>query len=86
MEVCVKNLKKDHVWVSPLKLNGKVLVDGAERADALNNQFYSVFTNEDLTDFPTADLNSHISIPNISFSIDGIANLLQGLDTEITWT
>ena len=41
----VKNLRKDRVGVSPLKLDGKVLVGGAEKADALNNQFYSVFTN-----------------------------------------
>ena len=36
---CIKNLRKDCVGVSPLKLNGRVLVDGAEKADALNNQF-----------------------------------------------
>jgi len=30
----IKNLRKDHVGVSPLKLNGRVLVDGAEKADA----------------------------------------------------
>ena len=79
----VKNLRKDRVGVSPLKVNGKVLdLDGAEKADALNNQFYSVFTNGDLTNLPLADLEPHTSMSDISFSIDGIVNLLQCLDVN----
>ena len=77
-----KNLWKDCVGVSPLKLSGKVLVDGAEKADALNSQFYSLFTNEDLTNLPPADSEPYISMSDISFSIDGIANLLQSLDAS----
>jgi len=78
----IKNLWKDCVGVSPLKLNGKVLVDGAEKADALNSQFYSLFTNEDLTNLPPADSEPFISMSYISFSIGGIANLLQSLDAS----
>ena len=52
----VKISRKDCVGVGPLKVNGKVLVDGAEKVDALNNQFYLVFTNEDLANLPLADL------------------------------
>ena len=78
----IKNLQKYRVEISPLKFNGRVLVDGAEKANVLNNQFYSVFTNEDLTNLPPVDLHPSISLPDISFSIDGIVNLLQGLDNN----
>ena len=65
--------------VSPLKLDDKILVNGVEKA---NNQFYSVLTNEDLTYLPQAAVHSHISVPNISFSTEGITNLLQDLDAN----
>ena len=72
----VNNLRKDRVGVSALKLDDKILGDGAEKANTtLNNQFYSVFTNEDLTNLPQAAMHSHISVPNISFSTDGITTL-----------
>jgi len=63
-------------------LDDKILIDGAEKANALNNQFYSVFTNEDLANLPQAAVHSHISVPNISFSIEGITNLLKDLDAN----
>ena len=72
----VKNLRKDRVGVSTLKLDDKILGDGTEKANTtLNNQFYSVFTNEDLTNLPQATMHSHISVPNISFSTEGITTL-----------
>jgi len=55
----IKNLRKDHVGVSPLE---KALTDGTEKANILNNQFY---INEDLTSLPPAA--SDFPIPNISF-------------------
>jgi len=80
----VKSLWKDHVGVSPLKMDGKDVINGAEKAesDTLNNQFYSVFTNEDLTNFPSTDSEPFASMPKISFTIDGILNLLQNLDVN----
>jgi len=56
----VKNLRKDCVGVSPLKLDGKILI---EKANALNNQFYSVFTNEDLTNLPQAGMHPFSTSP-----------------------
>ena len=72
----VKNLRKDRVGVSPLRLDGKILIDGAEKANALNNQFYSV------TNLPQAAEHPHIAVPNISFSTEGIINLLQDLESN----
>ena len=87
---CIKKLlqirnkfTEDHVGVIPLKLNGKVSIDSAEKADALNSQFYLVFTNEDLTNLPPTDSEPYISMCNISFSIDGIANLPQSLQVAV---
>ena len=78
----VKSLRKDRVGVSPLKIDGKDIINGAEKADMLNNQFYSVFTNEDLTNFPPTYSEPFTSMPNISFTTDGILNLLQNLDVN----
>ena len=41
-----------------------------------------MFTNEDLTNLPPTDFKPHITMPNISFTIDGILNLLQDLDVN----
>ena len=35
--------------------NGRVITDSLEKAEVLNNQFYSVFTDEDFVNIPQAD-------------------------------
>ena len=62
--------------------NGKVITDSLEKAEALNNQFYSVFTDEDLFDLPQLDLLEYPMMPEISFSISGIHSLLLNLDSN----
>ena len=62
--------------------NGKVITDSLEKAEALNNQFYSVFTDEDLFDLPQLDQLEHPMMPEISFSISGIHSLLLNLDSN----
>ena len=62
--------------------NGKVITDSLEEAEALNNQFYSVFTDEDLFDLPQLDQLEHPMMPEISFSISGIHSLLLNLDSN----
>ena len=44
----IKSLRKDHVEVPTLINNGKVITDSLEKAEALNNKFYSVFTDKHL--------------------------------------
>ena len=55
--------------------NGTVITDSLEKAEVLNMQFYSVFTDEDLTNIPQVQLEYPI-MPEISCSISGVRNLL----------
>ena len=42
----IKSLRKDHVGVSTLSSGGKQVTDSFEKAELLNSQFHSVFTDE----------------------------------------
>ena len=53
-----------------------------EKAKALNNQFYSVFTKENLTNVPVCAGHPHPRMPSISISTDGIQELLKEIDTK----
>ena len=78
----IKSLRKDHVGVSALISNGKTLTDSLEKAEVLNNQFYSVFTDEDLVNTPQIDQLEYPTMPEISFNTPGIHKLLLDLDTN----
>ena len=45
----IKAITRDSSGVSPLKENGKLLTETAEKVNALNRQFQSVFTSETST-------------------------------------
>ena len=68
----IKSLRKDHVGVPALISNGKILTDSLEKAEVLNNQFYSVFTDEDLVNTPQIDQLEYPTMPEISFNTPGI--------------
>ena len=55
-----------------------VITDSFEKAEILNNQFH-LYTNENLSDIPTPEF-LHPSMPNVSFSTEGIFKLLCELD------
>ena len=78
----IKSLCKDHIGVPTLINNSKVITDSLEKAEALNNQFYSVFTDEDLFDLPQLDQLEYPMMSEISFSISGIHSLLLNLDSN----
>ena len=76
----IKSLRKDHVGVSTLSSNGKSITDSFDKAELLNKQFHSVFTSEDLSNIPNMDSPPYSTMPDISFSVDGISKLLSELD------
>ena len=51
-------------------------------AEILNNQFYSVFTKENLTNIPKCAGYPYPNISPISISPDGIQELLKKVDTK----
>ena len=48
----LKKLKTDSAGISVLKKDGQTAISSQEKAEMLNNQFRSVFTNEDTSNIP----------------------------------
>ena len=40
----LKHARQDNQGISPLQSDGKIVTDTTDKANALNNQFHSVFT------------------------------------------
>ena len=49
----MKKLGQGETGVADLKINNKIISEGEEKAEALNSQFASVFTEEDKSEIPT---------------------------------
>ena len=83
----IKAKKKDTNVISTIMADGSPLSDTISKAEALNNQFRSVFTQEDTDNIPTmtttADIgNSFPNVPEISFSLNGIQQTLCNLQVN----
>ena len=48
----VKSRKQESGGVSTLNIDGQIKEDNTSKAEALNNQFQSVFKKEDMASFP----------------------------------
>lgn len=60
----IKKVETDEVGVGDIKTNRMILNDALVKAEALNQQFSSVFTHEDVINVPTLGPNS--DIPSIA--------------------
>jgi len=78
----VKKLREDHTGVASLTVNNQVLHNPEEKAEALNNQFYSVFTKENLTNVPVCAGHPYPKMSPISIFTNGIQELLKEIDTK----
>ena len=72
-------MRKDRAGIAPLKFNGMTISSSEDKAEVLNNQFYSVFTDEDISHIPEV-LYSFPDMPGISFNTEGIYKLLNELN------
>ena len=72
----IKNKQVDNFLVGPLKDNGKVYIEGEDKARILNSHFASVFSTDkgEIPLIQTQYANSSIS--NIDISTEGIIKLL----------
>ena len=48
----IKQLNKEELWIADFEINGSIISDNKSKAEMLNNQFSSVFTQEDLSNIP----------------------------------
>ena len=76
----IRRLRKDNIGVAPLKHQNSLNGNPRDKAEILNDQFYSVFTHEDLSDLSQCADPAYSSIPDVSFSTDGILKLIKSLN------
>ena len=76
----IKSLRRDNTGVAPLKHGSSLTRDPHDKAKILNNQFFSVFTHEDLSDLSQCIDPTFPLAPDIAFSTDGILKLIKSLN------
>ena len=77
----IKSNKVENVNIPTLISNsGETCNSDKAKATALNNQFQSVFTDEDFSNFPTKGQTCYRSAPELSIHTNGVYKLLIGLD------
>ena len=75
----MKSLRQSSTGVASLKTASGIAVSPLEKANALNSQFKSVFTQEDCQDLPASEYPAPPSMPPIRITTQGITKLLQEL-------
>ena len=79
----IKNQKRDNCGISPLTSNGQVHEDSKGKAEVLNSQFQSVFTNEDTSRMPKLPHKDRLpSIEELQVSTKGIQKLLADINPK----
>ena len=76
----IKALRKDSSGVAPLKKDGVLISDARSKANILNTQYASVFTQEDISNIPELDRSPHPHISTTSISEKGVKKLLDNLN------
>ena len=79
----IKSQKKDNSGVSPLIENGKTYEDSKGKAQVLNRQFQSVFTEEVKDNIPRMDRSEKLPpINRLCITTAGIEKMLKGIDIK----
>ena len=78
----IKNTRKKQTSINTLCYNGKTYTDSEGKANALNNQFVSVFTKEDHSPLSRISTESTSAISQITVNVEGIFNLLSKIESN----
>ena len=78
----IKSLKKDSSGVAPLRDQGKLHSDPADKANILNRQYQSEFTDEDKSEIPKPDGDPSPTMPDIHITTEGVLKQLQKLNVN----
>ena len=76
----IKKIKKEDMGVADLKVNNRYIRDPKGKAEALSNQFSSVFTHEDRSAIPEPEGVSIPPLPDLTIYKEGVLKLLQNLN------
>ena len=74
----IKAQRQEHTGISTLKdsTSGHTITDPAEKANALNEHFKSVFTVEDNETIPNKGISLYTSLPDFEITTQGVCNIL----------
>ena len=72
----IKSKRCDSIGVSPLMKDGTLQSDSSVKANMLNEQFVSVFTNEDTSSLPNLGPSRHPTVPDFTITTEGVRKLL----------
>ena len=78
----IKSLKKDSSGVAPIRDQGKLHSGPADKANILNRQYQSEFTDEDKSETPKPDGDPSPTVPDIHVTTKGVLKLLQKLNVN----
>ncbi|KAI8486316.1 DTW domain-containing protein 2 [Branchiostoma belcheri] len=76
----IKSIRQDSTGTAAIRHQGVLTADPKEKAEALGEQFESVFTKEDTNIIPTLGEPSVPTIPELKVSAEGVAKLLTNLN------
>ena len=72
----IKSKRCENTGIAPLMEDGILQSDSATKSNMLNDQFVSVFINEDSSDLPDLDTSPHPTVPSFSIDCKGERKLL----------
>ena len=78
----VRSKRRDMSGKPVLKVDGKEITTGREKAEALSKQYDSIFTNEDLTDIPCLLTPPALRIKVLTLDVNFVQKLLKNLDPK----
>ena len=78
----IKSLRRDHTGIASLQSDDTLVTNSLDKAELLNQQCKSVFTNEPLSNLPHKGASPHLTMPEISVTCQGIKKLLNCLQTR----
>ena len=76
----VKLMRTENTGIPPLKSEGKLCTTDSDKAQALNNQFKSVFNIEDPSSIPSKSASQYPTIDNLTIGVEGVAKQFANLN------
>ena len=78
----ISKLRQDNQGIGNLNIAGNIITDDKQKAEALGNQFKSVFTLEGNSQLPNLNDSPHGKIPKLTISLKGVHDQLSQINTS----
>jgi hypothetical protein len=78
----IKSLRREKVGINVLQDNGKIVSDGAGKAELLSQQFEKVFTTENNQSIPVLEHDKYPEMDPIIIEVNGVEKLLKQLNVN----